>query len=756
MPSKYGYSFDVAEGNTESAAFQLLRTSILLLSCLTPRTRNRSSKLVGYQSYSYGVDFVACLRRRNALHSLQHHLSMASKVASLTYQAVYAGSSTDSLAIIHNNAIDVVGHITTLVHTMTDSGSSLLELLLLLMENRCFQLFINNPLLKVSLKTWISGSSQNALQGDEAIPVINHHRGYSLPVQRHTARTSSCSNGRPLSESDPVHSIWRVVINIFSSLLRSARRQTQVHAKVNEHILQQLVPITNIAFDFLCTFEMEIFSCFSTMFNQGSSRENLPSKDGKAKPSSFSSASSSFAFTPNLLKEASDISMLFSELTKGDIKNKLSCYLPAIFKKLISSSLDLIKITSSFLGSIGSARELFSALSSASSLLFDQPYTLTAHPLLTEGIPNARHEAIRNAHFVSSCCIFPTVDDFSKSQIGTTKAVQADVTEESDNSSNLEKSFQIHVNNQFIVELEQVAGQCLFNALSVVSETHPSSDSFISFSTEEALHLDVATIMRPGVMVAISSQNTGAQTLRRYRFESRLENVRYARAIGCDRSTHSVSVEYYDSGIVEYNVPWSWLVGMEDTTKRQCVLLYSPAEKSVVNADTRGPTSVGHLILALRWCRHLASVLTESHGGPLLHLITCVAERAAMLLSTEVSLHDELGERKSHDEISRKVNAQLLDLFDYARDAHAEESEPVAELVTSKSLKSVINQNILDKIQLQLRRQLNEACAEREEERKMWEQNSGWETNTSFWGNSAKREGRRSPFRAFTRMATND
>jgi hypothetical protein len=118
-----------------------------------------------------------------------------------------------------------------------------------------------------------------------------------------------------------------------------------------------------------------------------------------------------------------------------------------------------------------------------------------------------------------------------------------------------------------------------------------------------------------------------------------------------------------------------------------------------------------------------------------------IAVRAAIFLSTEV-LHYELHKRR--------INGQLLDLFENA--LHDEYTEPdVADQIT----KLPIDEGILSSVRVQLLNRFEAACAERVEEQKLWEQqNSGWDTN--FWGGGHKREGRRSPFRAFNRMPSMD
>jgi hypothetical protein len=117
-----------------------------------------------------------------------------------------------------------------------------------------------------------------------------------------------------------------------------------------------------------------------------------------------------------------------------------------------------------------------------------------------------------------------------------------------------------------------------------------------------------------------------------------------------------------------------------------------------------------------------------------------VAERASILLCTEVLLHDELRDAHSRDETTRKINMQLLDLFGPDGD--------------SSSLSSVMNADVLISIKMQLKDRLHEAFLERDEERKMWEEQTNWD-NTSFLGGK-KREGRRSPFRSLTRKSSSE
>ncbi|KAL9184106.1 hypothetical protein ACHAXT_002192 [Thalassiosira profunda] len=735
-PVQGGFGAESSPGASD-ASQELLRSSLSLLSHLAPTSAAPSSTLGDYQTYTYGVDFAACLKERRAFQYLEYHLNASSQVASLTYSAVHAGSATPSIAAIHNNAVDVVRAITTFIHTLTDAGSIVVDILLLLVETRCYRWLVDSPLLRTCSQLWNSSGTI----GHEATPGVTQHRGYYTTQVGQPEGTSSRGKRRPSSHADGAHFIWREVIGIFSSLLRSARCQAQVYAKVDEPILRQLNAVPGTVFDFVCTYHDELFSCFSSMATEARAQSSLTSKGSKSKSTSFSSIqSSSFAFTSNLLKEAADISSLFAELCNGAQKNEFVRQCGGVSERVVETSLEVTKMMSSFLGAIGTARELFLALASASGNLSNPAAMMDASPLLVDGIPTARHSAIVSAHFASSCLVLATAQDFADSHAPTTGA-----TETSGKDKSLEQSFQIQVNNKFIAEAEEVAGRCLYHALATLSNTHPASNSFVSFSSEEAARLDVSAVIIAGTTVAISSQ-AGAQHCQRYG-PSGGGDVKYARAIGCDRSTHTIAVEY-DSGVVNRHVPWASIVGLEDISKRKCFFSYLPAPKSVADAGDQGKPSLGHLILALKWCRHVGiSSLDPNAKHCPVSLAKCVAERTAILICTEMMLHDELRDGSMRDDTTRKINMQLLDLFDYSSGGGSQPSD--------KGLAAVIGEDLLEAVQRNLKRHLRAASMERDADRKMWEQNdAGWDTS-AFWGGGSKRQGRRSPFR-ITRKSSAD
>ncbi|KAL7485925.1 hypothetical protein ACHAW6_011512 [Cyclotella cf. meneghiniana] len=695
--------------HAESSA-ELLRTSFCFLSALSPTSHDVDSDIGVYLSYSYSTDFLICMKQRNAMFHIQNHLTSLSTVASLTYGAIYNGTATTEMTTIHSSTVFSIDKIITFILTLTDTSSFFVDIILLLNEARCFRSLIDNPLLKVC-KVWL-GQNQNSC--DHIISrAVENHRGYVSTFSEHHKVSHR-------NENDSVHSVWCKVIQVFSMLLRSLRRQLAVHANVDHNINQQLLPITSAVFDFIASFEEIIFSCFSSM-HANPMKTVFPEKKYSINPSTPASTikTSSFSFTRNSLHEASCLMSLFEQLSKGDTRNKFAVSCVGIYNKMIPTMLGMVKNLSSFLGSIGNARELFSALSS---------------------IPNARHESIRNSYFATSCCIVVTAEDYALSRYSLISETSQFQSEQSKDSE-LEQTFQIQVNNKFIFHMERLAGHCLLYALSVLTDTHPSLHAFVPFSPEEILRLDVAALIRPGMLVSVLSHNSDISG--RYG-SSKPDANKYGQCMGCDRSTKTISIKYSnDDGIVQGQVPWSWISGMEDCSQRQCIMSHVPLAKSIADADNQEATSIGHLILTLRWCRHISD---ESLLAP---LAMRIADRTAVLICVEVVLHDELKVRSSTDD-ERKMNSQLLDLFGCIQ------CDELADLnLAGQSRKLPLDGEVLKSVRMQMERRLEVAFSERQEEQKLWEQqNSGWDA--TFWGGGHKREGRRSPFRAFNRMPSAD
>lgn len=691
--SKYMYSFSTEGSKGES--LKLLKTALALLSRLVPQAN--SSIGTPHQTYSYGVQFAACLKGRNALNSLEKHLLAGATCASMTYSSVYDGSAGQSVSAVHDCAAEVTLNITSAVQLLSDAGAFCADLLSLLLDSEIYRTLISSPLFKASCKAWTT--SVDGTDGN------SRHRGY---ITRHVAATDKSS--KPSSSVDPVHEVWRTTIACFSALLRAARCQAQTYRNMNgDSTTNHFGAAKNVALDFLCGHKSELFSCFTQM--------NAPVGTGSLQTSI---KSSSFSFTANVLREAAEISDLFSELCQKDTKTVFEQSGP--FKDVIQTSLEAIQRMSLFLGAIGTARDLFSALERANSILDGSSGVIDTDSLLADGIPNARHDAIQNAHFAKSCVIVASASEFASS-------IKAGNMTPS--SNDIEKTFQIHVTNEHMSVLEQLAARVQYNVLSVVSSTQ-HNHSFTTFSAEEvqASRFDVSSIVADGAVVAVDSRR--GQVRSRYVAES--AHVRFARAMSCDRSTHSISVEYSDNSETE-TIPWSWIVGIEDMSQRRSVFSYAPCPKLISDADsqTSKPT-LAHIILLLRWCRHASPSSSSGSGGCPASLVKCVAELASLLLGSELLIYEDAASTDTVE--AQRINSQLIDLFGYENAGEGEAKYPS---------KLPVGTEVMSCIQNGLRSRLKAAAIERDEERKLWEaQATGFE---SFLGGSTKRQGRRSPFR---------
>ena len=299
-------------------------------------------------------------------------------------------------------------------------------------------------------------------------------------------------------------------------------------------------------------------------------------------------------------------------------------------------------------------------------------------------------------------------------------------------SNDFEKTFQIHVTNEHMSVLEELAARVQYNVLSVVSSTQ-HNHSLTTFSAEEvqASRFDVSSIIADGAVVAVDSRR--GQVRSRYVAES--AHIRFARAMSCDRSSHSISVEYSDNSETE-TVPWSWIVGIEDMSQRQSVFSYVPCPKLISDADSKtSKPSLAHVILLLRWCRHASLPSSSGRGGCPASLVKCVAELASLLLGSELLIYDETTGTDSVEAQMQRINSQVIDLFGY-EDVGGEAKYPS---------KLPIGTEVMSCIQNGLRSRLKAAAIERDEERRLWEaQATGFE---SFLRGSTKRQGRRSPFR---------
>jgi hypothetical protein len=55
--------------------------------------------------------------------------------------------------------------------------------------------------------------------------------------------------------------------------------------------------------------------------------------------------------------------------------------------------------------------------------------------------------------------------------------------------------------------MEEIASQCIFSALSVVHKVRPSTSAFVTFTEDEAAHLNLSSVPPIGAMVGIRQES---------------------------------------------------------------------------------------------------------------------------------------------------------------------------------------------------------------------------------------------------------
>lgn len=412
---------------------------------------------------------------------------------------------------------------------------------------------------------------------------------------------------------------------------------------------------------------------------------------------------------------------------------------PSLFDALKGQSLALVVGLTTFLGSTSAAREIFSVLAefenAEDTMIVDQgPQFARLSPvyrLLAGGIQNATHEAIRYSNFVSasSIAITSAEKDFQQSFPSRWKSVsQTQPPNGSMSMSSLEEKCRSGVTNKFSFRLEHEAAECLFVATSILWKTHPASSSFVMFTEEEARRLDAMRLVAPGMVIAFRNDKIG---LGRNPFggvfglsDQDTNKLHFARVLRVDTINRRwyTYTEPVDPAVrEEYCVQESQLAGIEDTTKRMCILSHAAApESSSGLEDLCRSVSVGHLLFALRWCSEFQ---TETRDDELSDEDLLAVGRLAELLSAfvglELSIYQENNSRPDFSAIdanSKQLADQVLDLFGEASEFGP--SPSAVDVVGNTSgrregkLRPLLSKETWDGVRRQLRFYLDLAVAE--------------------------------------------
>ena len=457
------------------------------------------------------------------------------------------------------------------------------------------------------------------------------------------------------------------------------------------------------------------------------------------KESSFNKCHSVSKFTRNALAESRGCLSFVAELCCHDEGRPplLQRVCPELFQAFIDASLSALQQLASFLGSAASARDLFDlvgqfrALESgnvqrnrrrgvrAKSPTSDQRAAvqlLCLHPLLANGVPNARHDAITNSHYVSSKCACMTERDCQLNSLGIASPLKSNFG--SPGSPSVD-SFQLHVNNAFTAQIEELAAGTIYNAITVLLRAHPSSTSFIPFDSMELSPVEAARLVKEGAIIAVRPSEERSGLLMDFKSGSlsRQEEVyRYAKVVACNEIDHEWLVEYFEP--TEFNPParsrekisFSCLGGVIDMDKMKTMLAFEPPNlKDVVERKVESKPSIGHLMLVLQWCNQQIKGESRTFSDEFMtsFMMESLAGRAAQLLLKEIDLVEKLGIQASEKDVA-EINTQLLHIFGgdiYNANTFGPANEEVMPLAT------LLGPELWDAIQAHLKHRLE--CARR-------------------------------------------
>jgi hypothetical protein len=556
-------------------------------------------------------------------------------------------------------------------------------------------------------------------------------RGYVPEGVRGQGQSASSNTGaRYAGLDDPAHLVWRAGLKFIAATLRSSSRNTDVGDGT-------MARYCSLAFDFLM-----------------SNREPLLAALKQC--SSVTFGSKSFVFTLNSLREATLIMSIVSELNSRAVVDTFKRACPDLYNALIGEAKALVASISSFLGASGASRELFRAMADfegGDGMAGDQGYHFGAlspvYQVLSSGVPNAKHEAIRYSHFVSRCSAAVTREDHESQLTFPSRwkhKARSGSTSDPHSVTSLEHNCRSSVTSDFSLELELSAAECLCHAVSIVWKTHPASNSFVMFSEEEAARLDAMPFVQPGMVVAFRARDRREGVLvPTSRENNSLGPIEFGQVMHCDTVHRVWNVRLMNSAETCYVSDFQ-LAGIEDTTKRCCILTFSPAPETSSELESVGRTiSVGHLILALRWCHQAYSELRGEtpRGG----VVSRLAELVTAFVGMELSIHHEIGSQHSTSkpDADKIIAAQLLDLYGETSEFGVRAAESFSDPTARRNgrLKEVVCDSVWEAIRRQLWNELDRATNDIEAKQRE-------KSNDAIEGgrySGIRRSGNQSPFR---------
>ena len=596
----------------------LCQKAFSCLSLLMTNEDGEHQQNMDFALQTFRFEQINVLKDEQAIELILFHLQSISNIYIETCNSAQNQNFTphqDYCLVTIINAFDLI---------VTLSGN--VEISQLMFDNYVVNVLAQNPLVRYAC---------NQLSTSKC-------RGYLQHKQPSWSTTQMDTN-----KCDPLHYVWRCVIRTCASLMRSInvsapnRMLTSTNNKVN----------TTSIIDFLRSFEGSIDGLISFF-------ERLPPQDFVS--SMGNNTLSYFGYNKAILNETSDILSLLSELYSSQSLNGFETTAPELFHKYIGFSMKVVISLSSFLGAISTSRDLFALLDMCSKMddetMMTMHHKLASHPLLVDGISSGNFEANQHAFLANKYCTCVAKEDF---QLAQTKSI---ILKEHLSGEENQQSFEIYVENDFLFQMESMAGHCLYSALKILMSVHPCSSSFVSFNESESNNLRLASIPTKGTVVKLRRKDQNSNNMLLSKLTNHLD---YARILEFNEVDNSIDVQYIGKSVMERNVHISRLAGIEDMSKKISVFEYKSAAETIKDLTSRRTSNVtvGHLIKILRWCRQNISRMDQiqsEHFTPQ-NSIKSIAEVASILLINEVSLEHQFPSPDEHEKAM--IRRQLFDLF---------------------------------------------------------------------------------------------
>jgi hypothetical protein len=498
-----------------------------------------------------------------------------------------------------------------LLLTIAEKGRP--DILNLQPEPKMAQLLVRNPLFTV-----------RSTGEDFSIPRGYHASTLTLPSPSSTFK---------VGEDDAVHAIWRSSMRVMTAAVASSHSD-------DGRMFSEMI------YEFVEVYRHELV---------------------------FALDSCGSRLTLNGLKEATDILGMIGEMCRRDNRNHFHPRLGALGSEYIAKAGFVLAVLSKFLGASGTARELFDGIEryisdSENFELGRKPMVQPWHPLMVEGIPSAKHEAVKFAHYASKCLQAVSTRDFRESS--QTSDLFKSTLKGGGSENDLERSSRMAVTNTFAVRMEKQVAACIGEALSILWRMHPASFSFRSLSEFETTKVDLMSLAPIGSIIGF--RPVEGNEFASFDSLSVTSTLSFGRVVSIDTVKRTWDVSPVDTnndnvsdGAIQVHT-WTVRAGQlscfEDTSFRKSITVYCPAPDSMSDLECIGSKlTLGNLILIQRWC-HQESLF--SPNGESSTATRRLAEQACALLGAELSIQNENRERlgASSKEQSR-VDAQIFELL---------------------------------------------------------------------------------------------